>query len=139
MQNSTGYLLGKLFAQLEAAGAVDMLRYITASESPKAMVPAFARLAQLGKTDAITETMNELPLDAFSDEVLSVAEHADFPLGYWHEKARMLRSEEQPDPEEMKTDNLVVRMDASLHAWTLAQGGSKFVRALLRAKRAEHL
>lgn len=132
-----GYLLGKLFAQLEREGAVEMRAYQLASTHPtQVIVPAFTRLAELGKTDAIVEVMNELPQDAFSVSPLAPDEQAEFPLGYYHEKARGLRaSGEHPDEEEAFTAQLLVRLEPSLKKWAIEHGGSRLVRSLLRTER----
>ena len=130
---SKGYLLGKLFAQLEREGVVRMEDYQTASTSPGTIVHAFSQLAKVGKMDAITEVMNELPRDAFDEQVLSPSDQQTFPLGYWQEKARWL----EPESDEPLTTNLVVRIEPSLKEWTVKHGGSELVRSLLRKKRAE--
>jgi hypothetical protein len=124
--------LGKLFAQLEQEGVVDKQDYQNASMHPLQIVPAFTRLAKVGKMDAITDVMNELPIDAFDDNPLSLSDQADFPLGYYHEKARVLKKE--PDDDALTTQ-LLIRLDPSLKMWTIEHGGSKLVRSLLRAER----
>ncbi len=134
---SKGYLLGKLFALLEREGVVRMEQYQQASVSPLAIVPAFTRLAETGKLDSIAEVMSELPSDAFNDQGLSPSDQADFPLGYYHQKARFLPRNDQIDEEEQFTAQLLIRLEPSLKKWTMEQGGSSFVRSLLKSKRAE--
>jgi hypothetical protein len=134
VQNSKGYLLGKLFAQLEREGAVRYEDYQVASMSPtNIIVPAFSRLAKMRKMDAIQDVMLEMPMDAFDGQVLSPSDQADFPLGYYHEKARWRRPE--VDEEAAFDATLLVRLDSPLKQWTLEHGGSKLVRSLLRAER----
>lgn len=133
MQNSAGYLLGKLFAQLEREGAVQTRDYQQASVNPQAIIPAFARLAEMGKSDTIIGVMNEIPVDVFDKNVMSPSDQADFPLGYYHTKARALKTE--PDEEESYTAQLLVRLEPSLKKWVIDHGGSKLVRSLLRAER----
>ncbi len=128
-----GYLLGKLFAQLEREGVLGMQDYNNASTSPITIVPAFARLAEHGRMDTITEVMSELPRDAFDEQVLSPSDQQTFPLGYWQEKARWL----EPQSDEPLSANLLVRIEPSLKEWTVKHGGSDLVRRLLRQERAK--
>lgn len=59
MQKSKGYLLGKLFAQLEREGAVHMRHDQMASMNPtQTIVPAFTRLAEMGKSDTISDILH---------------------------------------------------------------------------------
>lgn len=133
---SKGYLLGKLFAQLEREGAVRYEDYQIASMSPTSIiVPAFSRLAEMRKMDAIQEVMLEMPMDYADGKPLSPSDQADFPLGYYHEKARRLRPE--LDEEAAFTATLLVRLEPILKQWTLEHGGSKLVRQLLRAEREQ--
>jgi len=134
VQNSNGYLFGKLFALLEREGAVRSDEYQVASMSPaNVIVPAFSRLAEMHKMDAIADVMLEMPRDAFDSQALSPSDQADFPLGYYHEKARWRRPE--LDEEAAFSETLLVRLEPALKQWTLKHGGSKLVRSLLRAER----
>lgn len=136
MTNSKGYLLGKLFAQLEHEGAVRYQDYQIASMAPTSViVPAFSRLAEMGKADAIIDVMNELPMDALDGKPLSPSDQSDFPMGYYQQKARFLRSTEQTDEEEQFTAQLLIRLEPALKKWTIENGGSKLVRTLLRTER----
>jgi hypothetical protein len=132
-----GYVLGKLLAQLEQEGAITApSAYQLASINPTpVIVPAFTRLADMGKLDAIIEVMNELPTDTFDNKPLSLEDQASFPLGYFQEKARR-RHPEPVDEEAQFTAQLLIRLEPSLKEWTMQQGGSKFVRSLLRTQRA---
>lgn len=128
-----GYLLGKLFAQLEREGAVRYEDYQVASMSPTSIiVPAFSRLAEMRRMDAIQEVMLEVPMDYADGKPLSPSDQADFPLGYYHEKARRLCPEYE---EAAFTATLLVRLEPTLKQWTMEHGGSKLVRQLLRAER----
>lgn len=128
-----GYLLGKLFAQLEREGAVRATDYQVASAAPTSViVPAFSRLAEMRRLDAIQEAMGELPLDAFSDGAMSSEDQGSFPLGYYHEKAKAIQGEES---DEQLSANLLIRLEPSLKAWVMEQGGSEYVRRLLRKSR----
>jgi hypothetical protein len=65
---------------------------------------------------------------------------ADFPLGYYHQRAA-LRAGRLPQLPETEPDLEVhyeLRMDADLKSWIKANGGDKLVRALLRDARTRH-
>jgi hypothetical protein len=136
---SKGYLLGKLFAQLEREGAVHTQDYQVASMSPtQIIVPALPRLAEMGKADTIIDVMNTLPMDAFDGQPLSPSDQADFPLGYYQEKAKSLSKVAMLE-ETQFTAQLLIRLEPSLKEWVLKRGGSKFVRELLRRERAKEI
>jgi hypothetical protein len=135
-----GYLLGKLLALFEQEGIVEPRHYSDASKDPSSiLVPAIGRLAEKGRSEVITEIMSELPMDALSSQVLSSEEQASFPIGYYQQKARMVRVAEPMDEEKQFSAQLLIRLEPDLKAWTMQQGGSKFVRTLLRSQRAKGL
>jgi CRISPR-associated protein (Cas_Csd1) len=135
-----GYLLGKLLALLEQEGVVEARQYSAASSDPSSvLVPAIALLAGKGQGEVIMEIMNELPMDALSSQVLSAEEQASFPMGYYQQKARAVRVSEQMDEEGQFSAHLLIRLEPSLKEWIMSQGGSKFVRKLLRSQRARGL
>src|SRR5215469_1374046 len=85
------YLIGRIFAQLEAAGTFPPLeqprQYELVSTQPAAHLSRLiTELTRRGKADTIAEMMALLPAEDLADTVPEV-EQGDFALGYYHQKA----------------------------------------------------
>ena len=136
---SKSYLLGRLLAVFEREGALattPQRAYELASlNSVPVLVPAIAKLNGMGKGDAIMDIMVELPMNAFSNGVLTSKEQADFALGYYHERNGVTRLTSLEEDTTAFTDRYEVRMEPDLKQWMLAHGGAQLIRSLLRAER----
>lgn len=135
----TGYYLGRLLAALERLGVIDNPHrlYELASTTPAYLVaPLNKATADDSSEDILLPIMTQLPSDAFSG-ALNAEAQSEFALGYYHQRAdfRAGLLPTLPEEEPAADERWEIRIDADLKQWAMDNGGSKLVRALLRAAR----
>lgn len=136
------YQFGRLLAAIGHLGATgDAQRlYELASVEPSNLVAPLARATAQGDAAqaVLTPILAELEPGAF-DDTLSNEEQSEFALGYYHQRGEFRRGNLPvlTNDEPAQDDTLLLRIDGDLKAWTLANGGSKLIRSLLRQARGE--
>lgn len=137
----TGYLLGRLLAALEHLGTVERPSrlYEQASITPSYLIHPLSQATATGSErayDILTPIVGQLPADAFSGS-LNAEHQGDFGLGYYHQRAELRAGvlPKLPESEPPADERIELRLDRDLKEWTLANGGGKLIRALLRSAR----
>lgn len=129
------YLLGRLLAALEAQSAIKPDRF------DGKVAPLIAAIRKTSNKAAVAPIMEELAGDF--PEKLSAEEESDFWLGYYHQRKELRESgrvtAHRPHDDGPLNQSLLVRIDAYLKEWTLANGGSELVRSLLADEKARRM